>query len=326
MEKKQEKTEDSNQEDSILFKFNTTFSEFTNDILETFPEYSEKIKNNYNFDNFDKKTNKTHLNYFMMYSKKYIKEISEKKESIFETEEKLYLLEGIDFSELWKKIKENKNKQTIWKYLHTLYILGNALNSNVESLSDLMKNTGAKEENNDNMKELSEHANIMLNMFNSLSQDNINLNDDNFQNINNDIDNTSIGKIAQELANEINLDDFGLNLNNNSSDPSQLFANLFSGNNNKLMDLISNVGNKIQDKLQSGDIDEETLMKEAQSMMKNNPLFGNNPLFNNPDLMNQMNSQQENTKMMLDNNKIRKERLRDKLKKKLNLRKKKNKK
>merc|ERR1711907_522906 len=274
MEKTQESVnnnQNNSQEDSILLKFNKTFFEFTNDISESFSEYSEIIKSNYNLEGFDQATDKKHFNNFMKNVKKFIKNISEKDESIFNSENQIYILEGINFSELWLKITDEKNKQTIWKYLHTLYILGNALDSNVNNLSE-------------KMKKLSEHANIMLNMFNSLSEENIDLdNDNNLQNINNDIDNTSIGKIAQELANEINLDDFGLNLDNNSADPSQLFSNLFSGNNNKLMDLISNVGNKIQSKLQSGDIDEETLMKEAQSMMKNNPLFGNNPLFSNPD-------------------------------------------
>merc|ERR1711907_452056 len=291
MEKTQESVnnnQNNSQEDSILLKFNKTFFEFTNDISESFSEYSEIIKSNYNLEGFDQATDKKHFNNFMKNVKKFIKNISEKDESIFNSENQIDILEGINFSELWSKITDEKNKQTIWKYLHTLYILGNALDSNVNNLSELMKNVNNKDNNEEDskekMKKLSEHANIMLNMFNSLSEENIDLdNDNNLQNINNDIDNTSIGKIAQELANEINLDDFGLNLDNNSADPSQLFSNLFSGNNNKLMDLISNVGNKIQSKLQSGDIDEETLMKEAQSMMKNNPLFGNNPLFSNPD-------------------------------------------
>jgi hypothetical protein len=299
-------------EQGMLPKFNNTFQEFVNDIANTFPKYSEYIKKTFDFNQINVDNEKKYLDFFMENTKKYIKDISLKNEDIFKKEEKIYFVEGIEFSELWVNINDDKNKQTLWKYLHTLYIIGNALTSDVGNLSDILK----KKDNNVDMKEISEHANIMLNMFNSLSEEGNS--EEEVDTINNDIDNTSIGKIAQELANEINLEDFGLDLDNqNNTNPSDLFSNLFSGKNNNLMELITNVGNKIQSKLESGDINEEVLMKEAQDMMKNNPLFGNNPLFSNPDLMKQM----EKGNVKVDQNKVKKQRLRDKLKNKLKLKK-----
>jgi hypothetical protein len=301
------------EEQNMLEKFNNTFQEFLTDITSTFPKYSEHIKKTFDFNKINVTTEKQYLEFFMDNTKKYIKEISIKDEEFFKKGEKIYFVKGIEFSELWININDEKNKQIVWKYLHTLYIIGNALISDIGNLSDVLKSTG----DDSNMKEISEHATIMLNMFNSLSDGDTNLNSkESVEALNNDIDNTSIGKIAQELANEINLDDFGLNLNDsNNANPADLFTNLFSGGNNKLMDLITNVGNKIQSKLESGDIDEEVLMKEAQDMMKNNPLFGNNPLFSNPELMKQM----EKGNVQVDQNKVKKQRLRDKLKNKLKL-------
>ena len=307
-------TEKNSEEKDMIAKFNTTLQEFLNDISSAVPKYSEHIKNTFDFSKINVNTEKKYLNIFMENSENHIKKISECDESCFlNKEEKVYLLEGIDFTELWGEIQNEENKKTVWKYLHTLYIIGNALKSDIGNLSQLLQ-----QNKNEDMKELSEHANIMLNMFNSLNQKNNDM--PNIESLNNDIDNTSIGKIAQELASEINLADFGLDMNNSdNSNPADLFSNLFNGKNNKLMDLITNVGNKIQSKLESGDINEDILMKEAQDMMKNNPLFGNNPLFSNPDLMKQM--QQGN--LQIDQNKVKKERLRDKLKKKLKFKKKK---
>ena len=68
----------------------------------------------------------------------------------------------------------------------------------------------------------------------------------------------------------LNLDDEG--------DMSDVLSNLISGENpNKFMDLIQNVGSKIQDKIDKNNIDQNELLSEAQSMM--NILGNNNPLF-----------------------------------------------
>jgi len=73
-----------------------------------------------------------------------------------------------------------------------------------------------------------------------------------------------LGKLAQEIAeetaNEIEID------LNSVDDPKQVFEKMFK-NPTKLMDLIKNVGSKIEEKVKSGEVNETELMKEASEMM-----------------------------------------------------------
>tara|TARA_B110000046_G_C12639425_1_gene252065 strand:- start:61 stop:531 length:471 start_codon:yes stop_codon:yes gene_type:complete len=115
-----------------------------------------------------------------------------------------------------------------------------------------------------------------------------------------------IGNLAKELAGDINLDEMNLNLENNEGEMpniGDIFGKLMSGDNPmKFMNLIQNVGQKIQTKLSDGNLDQSKLLDEAQNMMgmlgNNNPLFDtllgnakkemaqantpNNPSHNNP--------------------------------------------
>ena len=104
---------------------------------------------------------------------------------------------------------------------------------------------------------------------------------ENMPEINEDlINNGLIGNLAKELAEDINLDDFNINMDENSENVTDVFSNLISGDNPmKFMNLIQNVGQKIQTKLSSGDLDQSKLVDEAQTMM--GMLGNNNPLFDN---------------------------------------------
>ena len=94
------------------------------------------------------------------------------------------------------------------------------------------------------------------------------------------INNGLIGNLAKELSADINLDDFNLNMNEDNSNIGEVFSNLISGDNPmKFMNLIQNVGQKIQSKLSDGNIDQSKLVDEAQKMM--GMLGNNNPLFEN---------------------------------------------
>ena len=87
-----------------------------------------------------------------------------------------------------------------------------------------------------------------------------------------------IGNLAKELAEEINIDDLNLNLDENDGNVNDILGGLMSGNNPmKFMNLIQNVGQKIENKLSDGNIDQGDLVKEAQNMM--GMLGSNNPMF-----------------------------------------------
>ncbi len=76
-------------------------------------------------------------------------------------------------------------------------------------------------------------------------------------------ENGVIGKLAKELSEEINVENLGLNIDENTS-ADQMFSNLISGDNPmKFMNLLQTVGQKIQDKVSSEGIDQNDLINEV---------------------------------------------------------------
>ena len=84
-----------------------------------------------------------------------------------------------------------------------------------------------------------------------------------------------LGKLAREIAEETAAD---LNMDmSNTSSVNDVFKNLMK-NPTKLMGIVKNVGNKLDEKMKSGDIKESELLKEAGDIMdkmKNIPGMGN---------------------------------------------------
>jgi hypothetical protein len=73
-----------------------------------------------------------------------------------------------------------------------------------------------------------------------------------------------LGKLAMELAEETASD---LNLDmNNTSDPKDVFQKLFK-NPTKMMGMVKNIGNKIDEKIKSGEIKESELMSEGMDLL-----------------------------------------------------------
>ena len=132
--------------------------------------------------------------------------------------------------------------------------------------------------NNVDSSEMEDADKQVLDMIKNLSEK---TKPENMPEINEDlINNGLIGNLAKELAEDINLDDFNINMDENSENVTDVFSNLISGDNPmKFMNLIQNVGQKIQTKLSSGDLDQSKLVDEAQTMM--GMLGNNNPLFDN---------------------------------------------
>lgn len=77
------------------------------------------------------------------------------------------------------------------------------------------------------------------------------------------LQNTKIGNLAKEISESININQL------NMEDPSKLLdmESMMSGSNNMLSEIIGTVGSKITQKIESGEINQEELMKEAMDMM-----------------------------------------------------------
>ncbi len=129
-------------------------------------------------------------------------------------------------------------------------------------------------------------------------------------------ENSMIGSLAKEISEEINVKDL------NIEDPSELlnFQNM-SGSNNVLGSIVSKVSNKIQTKIQDGQLNQSDLISEAMSMigMLNNfggpgGSGGNNNLM---EMMANINKTMGGTGIRVDESKLRSMDTRARLRKKL---------
>lgn len=271
--------------------FNYNLKLFVNDIIKVFPDLKDDLVEYYDqiLTNEDSNEDKF-IKRFMrkMSDKKTL--ISQKDDSLFS--ESIHILKGVDFKELWQNEKlKDSTKATIWDYLQTLYVIGETIVSDSDSIKKLVENFKKVRENkSDNSDETNENKDAdaesslndadkqVLDMIKNLSEK---TKPENMPELNEElINNGLIGNLAKELAEDMNMDDFNLNIDENNDNITDVFSNLISGDNPmKFMNLIQNVGQKIQNKLSNGDLDQSKLVDEAQTMM--GMLGNNNPLFDN---------------------------------------------
>ena len=182
-------------------------------------------------------------------------------------ENNILLIDNISLSDIWNTITNNNDKKTIIQYInvfYTIFTLKQSDNSNNSNNLDFFLNQFQKifddQNNNNNQNIQSTLNNIDKEQVQDLCK-NIE------QQINDNSDNT-IFKLAQEMSSELMTE----NIN---------FDDLLNGNNNKdLMNVISNIGNKLQSKFQSDDIKQEDLINDMNKFINTNDgLFKN--LFNN---------------------------------------------
>ena len=262
-----------------LEKFNNVYEDLLKDIKNTYKDFN--IKSNSNNDS---------LKHFITNVIPYLDDISCKNIDAFMYKHKgMYLVDGVKFYKLLKHKKtNNENLNVIWKYLQTLYVL--AYNSReTKNILDKLNDNGV---NNDevilNNMEKSNYLNYLENFINndginilpekhvdestkSKKVESISDDEDSNEKLPDFLENSLIGSLAKELSNEINPEELG-----EIGDPSDLISSLFGGggDNPGLGALIGKVVGKLDEKMKSGDVDQNALMNEATSMMQNLNLFG----------------------------------------------------
>lgn len=259
--------------DSENEKFSKIVIDFTKDILNTFPEFADDLDEHLtNIITYTDDKDLTSTNYLFQYCKSVYPEkffdILYQNSELFDKEEPLYLLPGIDFNYIWRSDISDKTRETIWKYLQLLlFTLVNDINDE-KSFGDTAKLFEAI--NNDEFKtKLEDTIKDMHNIFNSSdASGNEGMNIPNADEMHEHITGMLDGKlgrlareIAEETAGELELD---LSEDSNIND---VYEKLFK-NPGKLMGLVKNVGSKLDTKLKSGDIKESELMEEATELMK----------------------------------------------------------
>ena len=208
----------------------------------------------------------------------------------FFEQETLELLPNINFITLWNQEDISYSTRcTIWKYLQLILFTVVTDVKSEESFGDAAKLFEAingdefQSKMEDTVKEMEE-------LFKKAGEEQVEGDEDSCRNqipgFNmpkaedlhehlNDMLGGKIGNLAKEIAEET-AGDLDIDLENGSS-VNDVFQKLFK-NPAKLMDLVKNVGEKLDDKIKSGDIKESELLEEASDFinnMKNVPGMGN---------------------------------------------------
>jgi len=275
-------------------EFSKIIKDFVNDINATFPEYSvfinkwwkphsvfEHIQNEEDKNNAIKQSETKSLEFIFKFCKKKFPprffDILYKNEELFKEESEVdtEFLPYIHFKNLWQCDITEKTRSTIWNYLQLI------LFSIIGTLKDRTEfGDTSKMFDTINEDEFKNKLEDTFSQMHTFFENNVSIEKSSGINIPKatqihehitDILDSKLGnlakEIAEETANELNLD------MDNITDMKGVFENLFK-NPNKLMGLAKNIGDKLDNKLKSGEIKESELISEASEMltqMKNIP-------------------------------------------------------
>ena len=260
-------------------EFTKIISDFVRDILITFPEYRNIISKWWSLE--PDATNDA--DFVFKHCSKVFKDhffnILNKNEEImmdesFNTE----FLPGIVFKYIWKCEISDATRETIWKYLQLI------LFSMVGEMHNTTK-SGANASDDGNMfsgidesvlkEKLAETFEQMKNMFDNPNSNPQSTNDEPQQsqqpmpNVDEHIKNLMKGKLgklalefAEETAKELDLDI------ENAKDTNEAFQKMFKNPAN-LMNVVKNVGEKLDNKIKSGEIKESEIMAEGMELLNN---------------------------------------------------------
>ena len=256
----------------IPTEFTKIIYDFVNDILTTFPEYEDGL----DADLFNIKETKDEESIANIYAhvKRVIPgrffDILYKNEEIFGDDKiDTMFLPGIDFKIVWSSDISDSTKEAIWKYLQLMLftIIGKV--DSQDSFGDAAKIFESI--NEDELKQKLEDT--LGNLQGMLDSDDGPIDVSgvdqlpNSEQVHEHISGLLDGKlgrlakeIAEETAAELNFDAEG------ATSVNDVFQSLFK-NPGKLMNLVKNVGGKLDDKIKSGEIKESEIMEEASGLL-----------------------------------------------------------
>ena len=286
-----------NNEKTSIEYFNDYTRDFVRDVQSTFPEYKDLLGEYYS-DILTEESQNTdkHVKRFMRKMREFKTQVSSKSTDLYK--EPVFILKNLDFKILFESEDLSvESREKMWEYIQTLFVLGESIINDSERVKKLVKNFKRLRNTDDSVtddsvtaagasaateqttetaeaEEPDEEDEHILNMLKNLSERKTDkpLDENMFEN-------GMIGKLAQELSEELDIEKMGLNISEEGNVDS-VFSNLLSGDNPmKFMNLIQTVGKKIQTKMESNGLDQEALVNEATSMMSN--LQGGNSMFDN---------------------------------------------
>ena len=260
--------------------FQKIVTDFKKDIIRSFPEYIEVLET-VSTEEDGLLTLKEYCK--TVYPERFFDILYQNNEIFLDDSLNTCFLPGVDFKDIWKEDITDTTKETIWKYLQLILfnIVGDI--DKKSSFGDTTKLFEAIKEDELQSK-LKDTMEQMRSMFDMSGQDlsgvdmsGCSMGDlPNPEDIQDHISGILDGKlgrlakeIAEETAEELDIKD--------ATKVDDIFKKLFT-NPRQLMDLVKNVGSKLDEKLKSGDLKEAELMAEAAELvekMKDIPGMGN---------------------------------------------------
>jgi hypothetical protein len=257
--------------DTHQIQFNNCLAEFIQKMQKLFPADKRLLSKYYKYyrEFVDHGKRVKFIEEFIQYLSKYNKEISLRDEGLFSEESNYYpsktiqLMKGIDFKRLWRQEGlSDGSKESIWKYLQTLYLIGTFVLKESNKYKDFLKNQqrviDSLLENIKNEKQIQAEVAQLEKKEAKEASSGSGLGDLNFGDIFDE--NNVIIQIAKEIAGEFNLSP------EMSGNPLQAIQNLFGSDGTKLQEIITKITVKMTKILQEKGLNEDQLLDQARQM------------------------------------------------------------
>lgn len=239
--------------EKLKLKALSLFKSFVNDLINVYPEHKQILYDTYGDVIVGESDDITK---FLENISKYEKLITNRNEELFSKD--IYIFDKLSMDNIWKSDISESTKKNIWKYLQTFCVIHINLKSS-ESLKELLKGETStiSPENKKDLKDLKKIKKMKDDMKDKNGLDDMNIEDM--------LNNSTIGKIAKEITESLDLPNM-----DSPDDISKIFAG------DGIMGLFNKVNTTVKEKLESGELNDDILKKEATNMypnMMNNDLF-----------------------------------------------------
>jgi len=254
-------------------RFIENYRLFLNSTKETTPELYNEYKPSL------PKENDKILDFFIKNWYPYMKEVSKTDLDFFEKNQyDPFVFENVSFLTFMQSLSK-KNKYICWEYLHTLFALSYSIPYTKENYETYKSESEDSVKYKETMKSIEttihDFPEIISNMVTwkrTIREETENEeneeNEESNSGTEDPIESSSIGKLAKEISEELKSEKIDINSSMEGMDnPMKLFQSMMSGDkDNGIGKLVSTVTDKLQKKMESGEISQEDLLKDATKL------------------------------------------------------------
>lgn len=165
-------------------------------------------------------------------------------------------LDSVDLSAVFVKISKDENRESVWKYLNTLVLIGKTIKTKSKSFEEMFEKEGSVPD-------------IMEMFKNMMGNDDDDDNDDDKEDSGDDedlvgmLENSKIGGLAKDIASTIDVSCLE-NIKLDSPDINSIMSSLSS--NDSIKGLMNRVTTTLKSKMESGELNNAELKSEALQM------------------------------------------------------------